>query len=429
MIATLGLAATPGLVRAQTGADASDRDAYPLLEPGRGQRDPARGVPVRERSRPDYDPIGDLIGAFTVNSQATAKVSYDTNVFRETNGRDDVIGDLLLSAQAKSNWSRNALVAEAFVGASKQAQYSEAGNSTYGLSLQGRLDGGIGEAVTVDTSFERLAQDRIAVGQVLSTQEPTIYNRSQIGVTGRRAWGPLGVQLSANAAKYDYRDTTSLDGAPLDQQFRDYALGQVGLDVAYGTDPGRAFFMSVAGENREYRLHRPGSVNRDQQGYEILAGVRSEITPLIRGQLGIGYLHADFEEPGVKTRDVVSFDTRLSYLVTELTTVRVSGRRFMQNIDIPTATAVLVTRVAAGVDHELYRNVILSADFRHDEGDFEGVDGNSKVNFVELGAIWLIDRHYRVQANLTGSQRRSESLDTRRSIDAVVGSVSVTYRR
>lgn len=433
----VGLLAAPAFAQSQTAKPSgsaaftslSEREAYPLLEPGRGARDPARGVPVRDRKHPDYDPIGDLIGSFTVNSQATLKVGYDSNVFLQSDGQRDVIGEIILAAQAKSNWSRNALAAEAFVGTSAYGENPEANATTYGLNLKGRLDGRPGESIAANAGIERLAQDRVAIEEVLTTRKPTIYTRKRLGLTGRRAWGALGVQLSTGLTKYHFQDNTGLEGGAVDQRFRNYTLSEAGIDLSYGEDDGRAFFVSLNGEKRRYPDQRPGALDRDEQGFQVLTGVRSEITPLIRGQLAIGYLYADFDAPGVKTRKEIAFDTQLSYLATELTTIRLSSRRYVQNIALPAATAVLVTRSTLGVDHELYRNVVLSAEVGHDDGDYIGISGSSKVDALNFSGTWLVDRNFKLTSSVSGRRRHSESLGVTRTPDELVGSVALTYRR
>ncbi|RYZ41645.1 MAG: hypothetical protein EOP49_28790, partial [Sphingobacteriales bacterium] len=52
---------------------------------------------------------------------------------------------------------------------------------------------------------------------------------------------------------------------------------------------------------RRFRLPR-GPILRDADGIEVLGGVSSEITPLLRGRLGLGYIYADFKDPNIESR-------------------------------------------------------------------------------------------------------------------------------
>ncbi|MGJ3628255.1 outer membrane beta-barrel protein [Sphingomonas sp. MMS24-JH45] len=99
----------------------------------------------------------------------------------------------------------------------------------------------------------------------------------------------------------DFRDAEAPDGAPLPQQFRNFTLYSGSGEVGYALRGGAvaAYRRRSRRDGSRFRRHRSTS---SSNVVEVLAGLNSEITPLLRGRIGIGYLHADFADPSVRSR-------------------------------------------------------------------------------------------------------------------------------
>jgi hypothetical protein len=406
------------------GLRASRAAEDPVLQPTPRGID-IRDTPVAQRMPAGYDPIGIILDGFKLFPEATLTVGADSNVFAEEDGQSDIIGRLILAATLESDWSHHSVSVDANLGGKAHAKFSEANSVTYKVHAAGRLDTDARSFLTADVGVARIAGERNSIQEVLVTREPVIHQEATGGLGGQYDFGLLTVGLKADVTKFDYSNSKTLSGASIDQQYRDYTQDAATLDLAYSIDKERAVFVSMSGNKREYRL--PGTVDRDGQSYEILMGVRSHITPLIRGQLGIGYLYSSFDDKSVKSRGALGFDTRLDYLVTGLTTINFSARRYMTDNPLPSAVASMNTKFALGVDYELYRNVVLSAKVRHEYADYIGVSGSTRLNGVGLGAEWLVDRHYKIGATLEAI-RTTRNRVTSIQAEDVAGFITMTYR-
>ena len=72
--------------------------------------DEERGITVLNRPRPEFDPLGVRLGAFTFRGTATLDQGYNDNVFYSVNNRK---GDAFSLGNARgtfaSNWSRHSV--------------------------------------------------------------------------------------------------------------------------------------------------------------------------------------------------------------------------------------------------------------------------------------------------------------------------------
>ncbi|KQN00380.1 hypothetical protein ASE78_04495 [Sphingomonas sp. Leaf25] len=81
----------------------------------------------------------------------------------------------------------------------------------------------------------------------------------------------------------------------------------------------------------------------------------------MRGAAGIGYTYRNYLAPRFNDASGISLQSRLDFFPTELTTVGVSLQRQIQDANLGNGSAFIDSRLGISVDHELLRNLILSA--------------------------------------------------------------------
>ncbi|WP_076072072.1 outer membrane beta-barrel protein [Sphingomonas montana] len=386
-----------------------------------------RGTTVSARRRPQYDPAGVRTGSFLFFPELTAGVGYEDNVYSEPNGRGDIYGRLRASGALRSTWGVHALAVDGYVDQRSYAKYDTEDAFTYGASASGKFDIDRTASLTGGVSHSRQVVDRSAVGEILTTRRPVRYDLTGASAGFSKDFGRLAVGVTGAVDRFDFLNARTQSGDVSDQQFRDYTRYSGGVEGSYGFGSGPRLYAAVNGELRRYRVQAP-PITRDADIVEGLVGIRSEITPLIRGRLGVGYLHANFKDPTIPSQGALAIDANLDYLFSELTTFRLSARRYFQNVGLITAPATLNTEVQLRVDHELLRNVILSANARYVHGKY--VDEDAAVNRwnVGVGGLWLVNRRIRMDAALDYTARKSDRiLIGNQKIDAFRASVGVRY--
>ncbi|RYF07745.1 MAG: hypothetical protein EOO77_25595, partial [Oxalobacteraceae bacterium] len=194
-------------------------------------------------------------------------------------------------------------------------------------------------------------------------------------------------------------------GTPFSQRFRTYDLYRGSFQVGYALDAGPVVFVRGIADTRRYRFSAP-PIDRDSNTIEVLAGLSSDITPLLRGRIAVGYISADFKQPNIPNRGAPSFDIDLDYLATELTTVHLSGRRYFQNVSLADSPGVLSTEAVIGADHELLRNLIVSGEILYRQTDFIASTSNGSALGAEGRGQFFVNRRLRLNGAIGYSYNR-----------------------
>jgi len=138
--------------------------------------------------------------------------------------------------------------------------------------------------------------------------------------------------------------------------------------------------------------------NRDSEGYDVQAGLDFELSALFRGVIGVGYLEEDRQDERFEDIDGVSVDANLQWAPTQLTTVTFNGSQGSEDQGLLEAPSALSTRYGARIDHELRRNVIVSAEASIENYKFDDIDREDDVTSFGIGADWKLNRSIHLQA-------------------------------
>lgn len=417
--------ATESDIRVPLSAAAGDVDSGGLkASPAASTR---RGQSVANRRRPEFDPAGIRAGVFIVYPEASTTVGYDSNVYRQPSGSPDAFGRLRGAVRVQSDLPRHALALNGFVDQRLYARLDTDNALTYDVQGTGRLDIDRSATLTATAGHSYLVVERGAAGEILRTRRPIRYDTTLAGLTGRKAFGRVGVELGGLVSTSDFQDAEAPDGTPILQRFRNFTLYQAHGEVGYELRSGATAFVSVTGEARRFKIPTP-PIDRSSDSLEVLVGLNSEITPLLRGRIGIGYLRAQFADPTVSSRGGLGLNVALDYLLTELTTLKLSGRRELQNVASVVAPAALVTEVRVGADHELLRNLILSASAGYQDGEYINSGLRVKRYTASSAAQYLVSRRIRLDADVSFQRRTDDAQAIERDFSQLRASVGLAYR-
>jgi len=398
------------------GLDPDDRRVLRPRAPGAGQ---LSGKTVLERQRPEYDPVGLRAGGFQIFPQVLTEAGYDSNVFTQRNANSDIYARLRGDLLVQSDFGRHALGFGGYVEERAFAQQKTESGITYSASASGRLDISTQSSLSANVERSHLFVNRGSSTEVLLTRKPVRYDRTTGEIGAHTQRGRFAFDLTGLVSEYDYDDALTPDGRPSNQQFRDTTRYEGRLEVGYGSGAGPQIFASFAADFRRFRLE--STPDRDSDGIEILAGVRGDITPLIRGRVGVGYIRANFKDPTVDSRQGIGIDAQIDYLVTELTTLRLSARRSFKNVSSVTTPAAFTTEFVVGADHELLRNLILSARAAYEYAKYTDFQRRVRNYRTSIGAYYFVNRRMAIEANASYGQARASDTRDYREVNAALG--------
>lgn len=360
-----------------------------------------RAVAVRDRPQPAYDPLGIRAGGFTAFPRLQSSVIHDGNIFAaEDDPQPATTLRLTPEVVVRSNWSRHALETHARAEMDRNLDFDSENTTDWSLGGAGRLDIVRGVDITLAADYAHDHEARMAAGAGPAARRPITFDLAFTSLAATRTRGRLRLRADAAVLRYDYRDGLNDAGAVIEQDVRDRTVARLTGRADYALSPATALFFQVARDDRDYRKVA-GSPERSSSGHEALAGVNFELGALIRGEVAAGYIRQDFQDAAYGDLDGVGGRARLSWFPTQLTTLTATAARSVEDTGVIGSAGALRTDLSISVDHELLRNLILTAETAWSEDDYDGLDRTDIRFAASFSAIYRLDRRYGLTTGLT----------------------------
>ncbi|WP_291297968.1 outer membrane beta-barrel protein [Elioraea sp.] len=365
--------------------------------------DEFRGITVLNRERPEYDPLGLRIGAFTVRGRATLDQGYNDNVFYTANNKK---GDNVTLARAdgsfSSNWSRHAVGGFAGV---QRLQYYSLRDQSY-TNVEGGLNGAYD--VTPDT---RLAGDVFTnVSHVIRTDSDAVPSDEPIqfrttgggvGVTQQLARYRLGLRGFYRTVDYD---AYAFNGVTVrgSGQFNDVNIYGATGTVGYVLGPYRTVLAGVRVARFDYTSVPTGFLDLSSQSINGFVGFNYDFDGVWRYEIDLGYIYQQYDEDRIASLSGPSGAIRVTWAPTALLAITANASRNIgqQLVSVPGVRNIdngfFSNRLNLTGTYELFRNVLVNAGvtLRYDE--FQGTRGTALFLEETIGFNVLLDRNFRV---------------------------------
>jgi hypothetical protein len=349
--------------------------------------EPKRGETVLTRPRPEIDPLGVRLRSFMLYPTLSVSEEYNDNIFATDNEEtDDFITVIAPRLSLQSDWARHALNLS---GGIESGLHADNQNQNYvdgDANVDGRLDitrnawlaGGIGYA-----HKHELPTD-VNYNQVDAINDFDVYDGY---VRYNQRFGRFRTIIDGDAKRNEYYN----QGDDQDNNIKDELLYGAGARLGYEVLPGYEAFGRVSGNRSNFDTD--GGGYNDSYGAQAVFGVGLDLGGVLFGDLFVGYLTQDFDSSGVNDVDAPTFGASLTWNATTLTTVTANINRTVLATNESGADSYIYTAGTLGVDHELLRNLLLSAKVLVANNDFEGSGRNDYVFGGGVGARYMMNRN------------------------------------
>ncbi|HYD71565.1 MAG TPA: outer membrane beta-barrel protein [Candidatus Binatia bacterium] len=340
-------------------------------------QDEDQSVSVRERPRPEYDPRGTRLGAFMLHGSLDGAITMTDNLFADPAvEEEDTIYTLGAHARLNSNWSRHALGADAGYVSVTHDEFSSEDHETSYAGLRGRLDIGrstnIGLVARVSHEIEaRSDPDAGGVGTPL-----TEFDRTYFNVSAQHSFNRVRFGVAAWQSENDYDDL---------QNFRDFEGTGASARVDVAVTPRIGLFGQASADERDYN----NDPTLSSDGTTYLVGASIDFTDLMEGEIAVGHFEREYADGG--SSDGLAVFGNLQWYITRLTTISVNASRNSEDVIGRSAEPYVLTRFGARVDHELLRNVILTAGAGFANRDFLADDREDDHINYDVGVDWFLN--------------------------------------
>ena len=203
----------------------------------------------------------------------------------------------------------------------------------------------------------------------------------------------------ATILRLDYDKTNTRAGPSFENNGRDRNVYSGGLQLGYELVPSYEAFVRARGNERSYdRRTAAGGVERNSQGYDAVAGIALDLGGVTFGEVYAGYLEQFYEDSALSTTSAPTFGGTLTWNATTLTTInaRVARVVFETTEACPTgapSSGILRTTGALTADHELLRNLILTAGVTITNDDYEDIKRDDYFYIPGVNVRYLMNRN------------------------------------
>lgn len=372
-------------------------------------------VSVRDRARPDYDPLGRRVGGFDLAAALDLGASSTDNLFATSAAeQSDLVFHVSPSARLASHWSRHALGFDAGADFTNHQDFSSEDAETGYFGAFGRLDIGSRSDVSASARWAHQVEPRTNP-DALAVGAPVEYDTNAASLTGRHRFNRYSVSGTLANVTYDYDDV-----GVLDQDFRDSEETSFSGRLDAELTPRLGAFVQARADQRDYD-NSPG-LNSD--GRTLLAGITVNLTDLMRGEIAVGQFDREYDAGG--SVDGVAVNAGLEWYVTRLTTVSFDARRDAQETGAIVSSPYVESEYGVRVDHELFRNTIIWAGGHTGRRKYEVITRDDDFSTLEAGAIYFLNR--RVALNGRVAREENDSTDPTRDFEVNTLSLGVSLR-
>ncbi len=369
-------------------------------------------VTVRQRPHPEYQPAGIQTGGFILYPSVTASSAYDDNIFAvQTGARADLIETVSPEIDVQSTWSRDQLWAFAKVSEDLYASHSSEDATQAVAGIGGKLE--LGDAnLIAGAKVGQYVLPRAWDNVGLISERPLLYDFSGFFAGASETFNHLTLSARAEDQIYKYHNGETSDGQLVFEQGQNRNVAIFSGRAEYAVSPDTSLYISGAFNLKSYALSPPAIPEPlNSQGYRVVVGADLNLTRLIRGELQIGYQDQRYASPLFRPIRGLSAYGQIEWLVTPLTTVSLSGARAIGDAGIINSAGFLTTAGGVQVDHELLRNLILTAKFSAARDQYQGISRTDDRLGAGFSADWRLSRRLAVSLGYTYTDQRSQGAE------------------
>jgi len=371
-------------------------------------------------------------GAFLFSPELRGSIEFNDNIFAtSSNEETDVILEVNPTLGIQSTWSRHALTADL---SATQREYMDFGDESvfnYSAGVGGRLDVVRGTWFDGGLRYSDNTEPRTSAGAAGQAAKPIEYDQFDSFVGFNREFGRYRAEAKAEFSNFDYDDSVLFGGAVADQDFRDRDDTTLTVRGDYAVSPDTSWFVRASYEEESYDLSPPdpdAPIDRDSSGYTAQVGADFDIRHIARGEVGVGYTTRDYDDPSQETEEGASVSAAVDWFPTQLTTVGVSASRSIEASAVAGSAGRTNSALELVVDHELRRDVVLTAAVNWGQDDYNSIDRTDERFGGSVSVSYFWTENVGVRAGYAYTEQDSSGAAGNQDYTRNVVSVSFVIR-
>lgn len=372
-------------------------------------QEPSWQETVTNRKRPEVDALGINTGAYRIYPAVGLELVQDDNIFAvNTDEISDLITHIKPRVDLESDWTRNALNLTVNADIAQYKDTSSENYEDYLVGIDGRVDIQKGGYLKGETGYAREHVDRNSPNDINGI-EPTVYNVSSLSVEYQYNPGRISLRLGGALDRRNYNDVATLSGTNNnDDQDRDELEALARIDYEMWAQSSVFFRVRYKSVKYDQQFDENG-LQRSSEGNVVEIGIDLPFNGVLFGEIFAGHVTRDYDDSLLESIDLSAGGGALSWQPTGLTTVNVSIAQDVSESIVGISSGIFTTEGKLLVDHELLRNLLLSASLTTSRDDFIGIEREDDYTGFGVGAKYLMNRYLHVSLGYVFEDRDSNT--------------------
>lgn len=364
----------------------------------------------------DFKPLGIRAGSFMLHPGVQLAAEFTDNVFYTAEDeQSDTVWHIRPYITGQSTWSQHSFNVRLAADIGRHQDYDFRDYEDYFVLVNGRVDVRNRSYLSYNLDWMQLHE---SLNNRTSQQgiKPTIYTLFGAGLGYDHTFNRFSLGGRVDWRQFDYDNNIGFDGEVIDNQDRDRDEFLWQLLAGYQFRSDMQAFGTVSGYTRDYdqELDRSG-INRDSDGWAATTGINFTMTGKLDGDVYVAYRNESFDDPRLLDVNGWSGGAGLHWTPTRMTSV---GARIDSSIEATTyqySSGYFMTLYSVRVDHELLRDLQLSAQASYRVNDYQLTDdapddarSKDKLWQFGVGLNYFFNRHVFVSASWTHDDLSSD---------------------
>lgn len=348
---------------------------------------------VRRRREDPFEPTGIRLGSFILKPSLSQSIGYERTRTGSTS-TSRTFSQTGIRGSLTSDWSRHQLTIDA------DGVYQRNLSGTGETEPQFRLNGDL----RLDLSDDTIAN--ITAGYAFereSTSDPNAIDGASAqsglqtlsgGARVTRDFGLIRGTLGAELQRRTYGSVTLNNGTRLDLSDRNYNEGTVTARIGYELSPALIPYLEASAGRSFY------DDKRDSLGYERSAttlggrvGVEVDLGEKLRGDLGVGYEQASFDDSRLDAIRALTLDGSVFWSPQRGTDLRLGLQTQIEPSTAGGQSGYVSYAANAELTHELRDNLVARLSAAYTWRDLPSALGpDQNIYLVGTGLTWNVNR-------------------------------------
>ncbi|MDK4738127.1 outer membrane beta-barrel protein [Rhizobium sp. CNPSo 3464] len=379
---------------------------------------------LKARQHPDREDVqGIPLGTFTLRPSVNQSINFERNRTGSTNDDRSFLQTDLRSTLT-SDWDRHALIVTGEGVWQKNLSGSGAEQPNVNINADLRLDLPSDTTAHIAAGYQFFREDTSDPNAIAGASKQSAVNQFNAGTSLERDFGLLRGTTAVALTRTIYSDATLSDGTQVTLSDRNQTAGTWRGRIGYELSPVLIPFLEAdLGRTFYDQSHDSNGYARSNQSYGGKAGIELDLGDKMKGELGFGYQHTEFDDSRLASIDSPTVDGNLAWSPQRGTDVSIGLSTTVQPSTTAGESGYTAYQLTSTLSQELRDDLtakLTGGTIWRDYPSGSTISDETEYD-AALGLTWGINRYLDLTSNVGYQLTSRKTGDDTRQLQAGVG--------